>query len=81
MKGFIPVKYTPYVFAFFMAGIMAFLMSGVLVAINTGLSHGYVWRVLRAYMVAFPIAFCCVIMVRPFVMKLVTLIIEKPSDK
>lgn len=79
MKGFIPAKYTPYVFAFYMAGVMAFLMSAVLVGLNTGLANGYVWRVLKAYMIAFPIAFCCVILVRPFVMKLVALTI-KPAE-
>lgn len=76
MKGFIPAKYTPYVFAFYMAGVMAFLMSAVLVAINTGVSDGYLGRVLKSYSIAYPIAFCCVILVRPFVMKLVAWTIE-----
>ncbi|MDO4894201.1 DUF2798 domain-containing protein [Moraxella sp.] len=71
MKGFIPKKYTPFVFAFYMAGIMAFLMSAVLVAVNTGVGGNYVVRVLGAYLVAFPIAFCCVIFVRPLVVRLV----------
>lgn len=71
MKGFISKKYTPFVFAFYMAGIMAFLMSAVLVAVNTGVGGNYVVRVLGAYLVAFPIAFCCVIFVRPLVVRLV----------
>lgn len=79
MKGCIPAKYTPYVFAFFMAGIMAFLMSAVLVAVNTGLANGYVWRVVKAYVIAFPIAFCCVIVVRPIVMKIVNYLIKQPK--
>lgn len=71
MKHCVPAKYTQYVFAFYMAGIMAFLMSGVLVAVNTGIHNGYFGRIIKAYLISFPIAFCCVIIVRPFVMKLV----------
>lgn len=71
MKGFIPAKFTPVVFAFYMSGMMAFLMSAVLVAVNTGVGGNYVVRVLGAYLVAFPIAFCCVIFVRPLVVRLV----------
>lgn len=70
-KGLIPAKYTPYVVAFYMASFMAFLMSMVLVAINTGVGDGYVKRVLFNYSIAMPIAFVCVIMVRPLVNKLV----------
>ncbi len=70
-KGFIPAKYTPYAVAFYMAGFIAFLMSAVLVAINTGINDGYLKRVLFNYIIAMPIAFCCVILVRPIVNKLV----------
>ncbi|WP_066799870.1 DUF2798 domain-containing protein [Moraxella oblonga] len=77
MKGFIPAKFTPVVFAFYMSGIMAFLMSSVLVAVNTGIGGNYFMRVLRAYMIAFPIAFCCVAVLRPVVLKLVDWTIAK----
>ncbi|MGY4674799.1 DUF2798 domain-containing protein [Ursidibacter arcticus] len=69
-KGFIPARYTPYVVAFYMAGFMAFLMSAVLVAINTGVGDGYVKRVLFNYSIAMPIAFVCVVLIRPIVTKL-----------
>jgi hypothetical protein len=68
--------YRPYAFAFFMAGIMAFLMSMVIVAANTGMSIGYVQRVLQAYTLAMPVAFVCVLIVRPIVVKLVTLVVK-----
>ncbi len=71
MPGLVPKKYMAVVFAFYMSAIMAFLMCGVLVALNTGLGGNYAWRVLQAYLVAWPIAFVCVIAVRPVVMKLV----------
>lgn len=77
MKGFIPAKFTPVVFAFYMSGIMAFLMSSVLVAVNTGIGGNYFMRVLGAYMIAFPIAFCCVAILRPVVLKLVDWTIKK----
>jgi hypothetical protein len=72
----IPKKFTPYVFAFFMAGIMAFLMSMVIVAANSGIQIGYGWRVLHAYALAMPVAFCCVLIVRPIVMHLVTRLVD-----
>lgn len=72
----IPNKYTPYVFAFLMAGIMAFLMSMVIVAANSGLQAGYLFRVLHAYALAMPIAFFCVLIVRPIVMYLVHQLVD-----
>jgi len=64
-------QYTPVVFAFYMSAVMAWLMCMVIVAINTGLADGYVARVINAYMLAMPIAFIFLQLVRPLVMKLV----------
>lgn len=64
-------RYTPWVFAFYMALIMAFLMCCVIVLANGGAASGYWWRVLKAYAVAMPAAFACVLLVRPLVMRLV----------
>ena len=64
-------RYTPLVFAFYMAAIMAFLMCSVIVAAKDGLSGGYLRHVLDAYVLAMPAAFFCVILVRPLVMRLV----------
>lgn len=72
----IPKKFTPYVFAFFMAGIMAFLMSMVIVAANSGIHSGYIFQVLHAYALAMPVAFFCVLIVRPVVMHLVTALVH-----
>lgn len=69
-------RFTPAVFAFFMAGIMAFLMSMVIVAANSGLGLGYPQRVLHAYQLAMPVAFVCVMLVRPLVIKLVALCVR-----
>lgn len=70
-------RYTPYVFAFFMAGIMALLMCLVIVAANSGLNMGYLTRVVKAYALAMPVAFVCVLIVRPIVMKLVAFVVNE----
>ncbi len=64
-------RYTPFVFAFYMAGIMAFLMSCTIVGANSGFGAGYLQHVLGAYALAMPVAFCCVVLVRPLVVRLV----------
>ena len=64
-------RYTPVVFAFYMALVMAFLMCCVIVLANGGAAPGYWWRVLKAYAIAMPAAFACVLLVRPLVMRLV----------
>ena len=64
-------KYTPIVFAVYMAAIMAMLMCLVIVGVNTGLGNGYLMRVLHTYVLAMPVAFFCVLGVRPVVMRLV----------
>mgnify|MGYP003740213845 CR=1 FL=1 len=70
---------TPYVFAFFMAGIMAMLMCMVITAANAGMDGAYVGRVLEAYLLAMPVAFCCVLVVRPLVLRLVALTVHPPG--
>lgn len=69
-------RYTSLVFAFYMAAIMALLMCGVIVAAKDGLNERYVQHVLQAYWLAMPAAFCCVLLVRPLVMRLVTLTVR-----
>ena len=72
----IPRRFTPYVFAFFMAGIMAFLMSMVIVAASSGIEAGYSLRVIHSYTLAMPVAFVCVLIVRPIVVHLVAIFVE-----
>lgn len=64
-------RFVPVVFAFYMALIMAFLMCATIVGVQSGVGAGYWSRVLQAYVLAMPVAFCCVMLVRPFVMRLV----------
>ncbi|AHF66554.1 DUF2798 domain-containing protein [Pseudomonas cichorii] len=66
-----PSRATPYVFAFYMATIMAFLMCLVITLAESGLDEHYMENVMNAYRVAMPAAFFCVIVVRPMVARLV----------
>ena len=66
------VRATPYVFAFYMSTIMAFLMSLVITAANAGIEHDYLSNVLHAYQLAMPVAFLCILVVRPIVVRLVS---------
>jgi len=74
----LPARAMPVAFAFFMSGIMAMLMSLVITAANRGLSEGYLQAVLSAYSLAMPVAFVCVMLVRPIVLKLVSLTVRAP---
>ncbi|WP_110946751.1 DUF2798 domain-containing protein [Pseudomonas bohemica] len=66
-----PKRLTPYVFALYMATIMAFLMCLVITLAEFGLSEHYMENVMNAYRVAMPSAFVCVLVVRPIVARLV----------
>ncbi|MBX8496864.1 DUF2798 domain-containing protein [Pseudomonas cichorii] len=66
-----PSLATPYVFAFYMATIMAFLMCLVITLAEFGINEHYMENVMNAYRVAMPSAFFCVIVVRPMVARLV----------
>ncbi|AVD84406.1 DUF2798 domain-containing protein [Pseudomonas sp. SWI6] len=67
---------TPYAFAFYMSSIMALLMCFVITAATTGFNPQYLDNVLKAYQLAMPVAFVCVLMVRPVVMRLVALTVH-----
>jgi hypothetical protein len=73
----LPVRFNSVVFAFFMSGIMAFLMCLVITAANTGFNDGYLARALKAYKLSMPVAFCCVLCVRPLVIKLVRMTVRQ----
>lgn len=67
---------TPYVFALYMATIMAFLMSLVITAANTGIDKDFLSNAFHAYQLAMPTAFLCILVVRPIVLKLVSLTVH-----
>lgn len=67
----IPKAMTAYVFALYMATIMAFLMCLVITLAEFGFDENYMRNVMSAYRVAMPSAFICVLIVRPIVARLV----------
>ncbi|MGV6393765.1 DUF2798 domain-containing protein [Pseudomonas caspiana] len=67
----LPKRTTPYVFALYMATIMAFLMCLVITLAEFGVNEHYMRNVMNAYQVAMPSAFICVLIVRPMVARLV----------
>jgi hypothetical protein len=66
-----PKPLTAYVFALYMATIMAFLMCLVITLAEFGFDDNYMRNVMNAYRVAMPSAFVCVLIVRPIVARLV----------
>lgn len=66
-----PRASAPYVFALYMATIMAFLMCLVITVAEFGIDGHYMENVKNAYRVAMPCAFVCILVVRPIVARLV----------
>lgn len=67
----LPKKYAGIVFSFYASAIMVLIVSGVLVMFNTGWDSGYPARLVKAYLITWPVAFCSLLAVRPLVSKLV----------
>ncbi len=59
-----------------MSSIMALLMCFVITAANAGVTAQYLSNVLKAYQLAMPVAFVCVLMVRPVVVRLVAITVH-----
>ncbi|MNP11981.1 hypothetical protein D3C76_1041950 [compost metagenome] len=57
--------------------VAAALIRLVITAANTGFSNNYLLRALKAYQLAMPVAFGCVLCVRPIVMKLVRMTVRQ----
>jgi hypothetical protein len=69
----LPKNLGPYVFALYMATIMAFLMCLIITWAEFGLGGDYFEKVMNAYRIAMPAAFLCILVVRPLVGRLVAL--------
>lgn len=72
----LPKHASPYIFALYMATIMAFLMSLVITFAESGMGPHYMTNVMNAYQVAMPAAFVCILVVRPIVIRLVGLTVH-----
>jgi len=72
----IPRKFQPIVFAFFMGLLMSCLMSFVVTTFNVGLVDNLIALWLKAWAVAFSVAFPTIIVVAPVVRKLTALALK-----
>ncbi len=77
----LPAGFAPAAFALYMSGLVAFMMSLVLTAMNSGLDAGFLGRALRGYLVAWPVGFVCVMLVRPLVLRLVQMTVAPPPQR
>ena len=73
-------KYQPIVFAFFMALLMSCLMSFVVTTVNVGFVNNLILIWLKAWGIAFSVAFPTIIVVAPIVRKLSEFVL-KGSDE
>ena len=65
----LPKKYAGVLFSLYASAVMVLIVSGVLVALNTGIAAGYPLRLLKAYLITWPVAFASLLLVRPLVVK------------
>ena len=63
----LPKKYAGVLFSLYASAVMVLIVSGVLVALNTGIDAGYPLRLLKAYLITWPVAFASLLLVRPLV--------------
>ena len=72
----IPKRFTGQVFSFFMALLMSGIMSFVISAFNVGWVDGIALIWLRAWALAFAVAFPTIILITPVVRKLVAMVVS-----
>ena len=65
----LPKQYAGLLFSLYTAAMMVLIVSGMLVALNTGLDAGYPLRLLKSYLITWPVAFASLLGVRPLVVK------------
>ena len=53
----LPKKYAGVLFSFYASTVMVLIVSAVLVALNTGIDAGYLQRLLKSYLITWPVAF------------------------
>ena len=65
----LPKKYAGVLFFFYASAVMVLIVSAVLVALNTGIDAGYLQRLLKSYLITWPVAFASLLGVRSLVVK------------
>ena len=72
MKPFLPKKYEHIAFGFLLSGMMSFLVSGFATLIAIGLSTEFPLHWLKTWLPSWMLAFPIVIVVAPFVRRLLS---------
>ena len=62
-------KYAGVLFSFYASAVMVLIVSAVLVALDTGIDADYPMRLLKSYLITWPVAFASLLGVRPLVVK------------
>ncbi|TVP48603.1 MAG: DUF2798 domain-containing protein [Halomonas sp.] len=75
-----PPRFARIVFAALMSIYMVTLMTFVITWANTGLIDGFVGRWWRAFYIAWPIAFCLILVGAPRLQRLTSLLIKPPHQ-
>lgn len=70
-------RYQRLVFTFLMSVYMVFIMTFVITLVNTGFVDGFALRWLKAFVVAWPIAFVLILMGAPQLQKLAGKLIKQ----
>ena len=65
----LPKRFAGLLFSLYASAVMVLIVSAVLVALNTGFDGAYPLRLLRAYLITWPVAFISLLAVRPLVLK------------
>lgn len=72
--------FAPIVFALLMSLYMVSGMTLVITWVNTGLDTGFVWRWLKAFVIALPVAFLLMLFGASRIRRLVESLVRKPQD-
>jgi hypothetical protein len=72
----LPARAAPILFGFLLSGMMSFLVSGISTLKALGLDPGFMAAWLSAWGFAWPIAFATVLVVAPFVRRIVSRVTE-----
>ena len=65
----LPKRYAGVLFSCYASEVMVLIVSAVLVALNIGIDAGYPLRLLKSYLITWPVAFASLLGVRPLVVK------------
>jgi hypothetical protein len=78
MKPFLPKRLEAIAFSFLLSGMMSFLVSGLATALSIGISSAFPLHWMTAWLPSWLIAFPSVLVVAPFVRRILARIIIQP---